>query len=370
MDYKSKYIKYKEKYINLANELNNSHIYNIMQGGSKKKVFDLSQKYPEYKKGELHKNLEKFIKEFGMDFQIKYKEKDKEYLLDIIIEETKIPSGVKFYRMIYDIPHRTTHLTPFIIDFIDHIKLEKNNITYISNIQKTKEISGSTMVKICLEINRILGVEKTLLGDGTRIFCEKTKEELDLSFIKLIERGTTFYMNLGFDFEMSSAESIFFYWRISSKEELEKRVKSLIENIRSIKTQDLIKEYKNILDLIIEIIKDNYKQKLEILKDNSNPSKQSEIYSENPKEKLSDIFTECKEVLDILNKYSDEQYFYKILVKLFKDSCEEYSKLLKYIVENQRTNIIYGDTEIKREYFINFKYLTDYRSWYWYSYTF
>ncbi len=50
---------------------------------------------------------------------------------------------------------------------------------------------------------------------------------MDLSYIKLIERGTTFYMNLDFDFEVIDKD--WFYKRFSSTKELKKKIYSLIK---------------------------------------------------------------------------------------------------------------------------------------------
>jgi len=124
------------------------------------------------------------------------------------------------------------------------------------------------------------------------------------------------------------------------------------------------------LDLINDIIKDNYKGKFDILKNNSNPTRNDEIYIEKPEEKIKEIFDESKQVLDILYKYKDEVKFYKILIKLFKDNCAEYLILYKYIVENLRTQIVYNKKIIKRDYVNDFDKLKTYRSMYMYSYTF
>jgi len=257
--YYQKYIKYKEKYLQYKNS------NNILVGGGKK-IFNLSKTY-NYKKGKLQDNLIEFEKKFGNSFQIKYMD----HILDIDLKKVKLPNEVEFYRMTYDIPHRTTFLTPIIIDFIDIKKTQKNNITYISNIQKTDKLSGSDLLKISLEINKILGAEKTMLYDGTRVKCDKNNEEMDLSLLKLIERDKTFYMNLGFEFEVDN--DAWSYWRWSDKDKFMKEINRLLTNIRNIKTSDIIKEYKETLDLINDIIKDNYKGKFDILKNNSNPTR-------------------------------------------------------------------------------------------------
>lgn len=328
------------------------------------KIFDLKKKYPEYKTGFLQQNLKEFTKKFGSKFRIKYKN----IYIHVSLEKVKLLNGIEFYRMIYDIPHRTTHLTPFIIDFVDSINSELNNNSYISNIHKTDKISGSEMIKICLSINRILGVIKTYLYDGTQVKCDKNNEKMDLSLLKLIERKLTFYTNLGFDFEVTNKDWL--YLKYSNKYELKDKVNILIKNIRAIRTKDVIKEYNKTLELLVKIIINNYNGKFEILTDNSNPSRLDEIYSENPKEKILEIFTEAKEVLAILNKYKKEDKLYKILIKTFKKSCNEYTILNKYIIENLRTKIIYNKEIIERTYVEDFNYLMMYRFNSCFSYTF
>lgn len=340
--YYLKYLKYKTKYFELQN-ISSSN--NIQTGGTK--VFDLSKNYPEYKKGDLQNNLKKFKKKYGMTFAIKYED----IKINVIIKKEILPSDIEFYRMVYDTPHRTSSLLPFVIDFIDLNTLEKNNNTYIANIHKTDKISGTDMVKICLAVNRILGAEKTILGDGTKIMCEQNKEYMNLSYLKLIERGTTFYMNLGFDYEINEdTQSVFMYYRYTDKNKFMNDLNKNLENIRKIKIIDIIQEIKNTLDLVNFIIKDGYKKNFDILLNNSIFTIKDYTYLENPKSKINDLFNECKDILDILNKYSNEIYLYKLLVKLFKESCAEYTKVFNYVAKNQRYKIIYGNKIITRDY--------------------
>ena len=348
MDYKSKYLKYKQKYL-------------IQIGGGK--IFDLSKTY-KYKKGELQKNLKQFEKDYGNNFKLKYNG----ITIDVELKKIKLPSKLEFYSISYDIPHRTSQLKPLRIDFLDITNSELNNISYIPYIQKTDKFSGTDLVKMCLEINRILGAEKTLLNDSATIICDMNGSELDLSFIKLLEKDKTFYMNLGFDFELVKSNTP--YFDFTDKKELDKEIDRLLKNIRNIKTKDIINEYEDTLDLINKIIKENYKEKIEILYDNSFPTIHDETYDGNPDGKISSIFDECKDVLGILYKYKDEKYLYKILIKLFKDNCYEYALLNHYILMNMRTTFQYGKKNIKRNYVIDLHTLRQFRHHYHYSYTF
>ena len=65
--------------------------------------------------GELQQNIREFEKEYGNNFKIKYKDN----IINVNLGKAKLPNDTEFYRMTYDIPHRITELTPFIIDFID-----------------------------------------------------------------------------------------------------------------------------------------------------------------------------------------------------------------------------------------------------------
>jgi len=357
MNYHDKYIKYKKKYIQLKTE----NKFNIMYGGNN--IFDLNKKY-NYKKGELQKNLKIFEKEYGSNFKLKYEDT----MIDVNLVKTQLPNGVKFYRMYYDIPKRTTKFKPFLIDFIDIVKAKKNNNTYISNIQKTDKISGTQMVKICLKINEILGAKKTLLGDGTKVVCDKTKEEMDLSFIKLLEKDKTFYMNLGFNFEITNTQ--FPYYRFSDINKLKKEIDRILKYIRSIKTSDIIDKYKNTIKLLNKVLKnDNDDNDFYILKYNSNPSLEDYIYIENPKEKINEIIDESNTVILILEPFYNE-YLYKVLIDLFKNDCEKYLILSKYIIDNMIIKIIYDKEIIYREYIHEFNNLLNYRFIYDYSYTF
>ena len=366
MSLTDKYLKYKNKYLELKNiteENKNNTIDQNQFSGSNNKIFDLSKKY-EYKKGELQKNLVDFEKKFGKKFKIKY---NNNIIIDVVLEKAKLNLGNSFYRIIYDIPKRTTDLVPLMIYFVDPLTGENNNNTYIANIQKTDKISGSDMVQICLGINRILGADKTSLGDGTKVICDKTKETMDLSFIKLLEKNMTFYMSHGFDFDIR--ENTYLPYRFTDKKKLKEEISRLIKNIRNNKINEIIKEYEDTMTLLNLVIKNNDEQNLEIVLDISNPSNPNLVmYKEKPN--IKELINESIDILKILYKYKNNNFLYKILVKLFRDSCDEYIILHKYLINNNRLKIIYKNKKIKRDYTKNFSYLLRYREMYPYTYEF
>ncbi len=133
------------------------------------------------------KNLEILHKNYGSRFKIKYDDVD----VNVVLQKKTLDSNNQdFYVLNYDEPDRTDELYPFKIAFFDPIVNKINGNSYIANIRKTKKISGSTMVKLVLEINRILKVKKTFLWDGSSIQCHN--EEIDLGLMKVFEKGHTF----------------------------------------------------------------------------------------------------------------------------------------------------------------------------------
>ena len=341
MFYSNKYKKYKEKYINLKNSEKILIIEN-MNGGkiTKNKIFDLSIDYKF--SNDLQNNLKKIYKLFGNRFNIKYNDIE----VPIIFTKEILPSNIEFYQMSYYENKRNTYLIPFRIDFIDMKTLELNNNSYIPSIQKTNFINGAKLVKLCIEINRILGVKKMTLTDGTSVTCGNKK--MDLSFIKLLENNMTYYMNLGFQIETSDNQ--LGYYRFLDNNKLIKTITNIIDDIKKIKIKDIIKEYNQILDIIRLVIIENNKYKIQIIEDLSSITVNDEVYIENSEQEIPNLFNECYIILGILNKYTDFEYIYLLMIKLFKNNCEDYCSLFTYIVENSRSKIIYGKKIVIRTY--------------------
>ena len=346
----NKYFKYKRKYLELKN----------MKGGGK--VFDLVKNYPEYIKGDLQNNLKKLIKKYGNKIKMKYNDE----IIEIDIVEETLPNKTKFYSMYYDIENRSERLYPLKISFINITNYKKDNISYISNISKTGKISGSNMVKISLAINRILGANKTYLNDGATIDCGN--EKMDLSYLKLIENGLTFYMKLGFKFEILDS-SPYYYYKLDSEKALIKEINKYILNIKKIKIKDLIKEYNETLDLINKIIKSN--DKLEIfLYDEDNTFKDNIWKRVSSSNDIISLFDECYIMLNLLNNSLGTEYLYELMIKLFKEDCEKYLLINKYLIENTRIEIRHNKKIISRNYIKDFKILKEYRYQYNFYYKF
>ena len=336
------------------------------------KIFDLfstNSKIQKFKKREVQKNIKFIYDNYGENFSIKYKD----HILPVNLTIKCLPNGRKYFSLKYDYPNRTVDLLPFRIDFIDNISMELNNITYIGDIHRTTSISGSEMVHICLRINKVLGAIKTRLIDDAGIYHNDKK--LDLSYLKLLERGQTFYMKLGFDFELTNTQ--FMYFKFDNNKQLKKYITELIDKIKSIKIQDIINEYNNILDLLNLAVKENNKKSFKIiLTDEYDFIEQNfSRYKDKAFELIPELFNEVYYVLTILNNQNlnhNLTYLYELLIVLFKnpEKLNEYSKLIEYLTESYRHKIIYGDQEVTRVYNMDFMLLKKIRQDYFYSYTF
>lgn len=346
-DYSYKYLEYKTKYLNLINNQTGGvrDIKDIKDVKSLK-IFDLSKNHNFG--SDVQKNLDVLYSKFGKKFIIKFNEIKVPVILTKI---TILANNKNFYTMFYDIKYKTNSLYPFKIDFIDKHTLDISNNSFIANIHKTDEISGSNMVLLVLEINRILNVKKTSLGDGTTIRCGD--KEYDLSYLKLIEKGITFYMKFGFDFDVSNCQ--WYYERFLNKKDLLNRLEKILKNIRHIQIKDIINEYETLLDIISCVIKEQNEKKLDIVFRYTDVIKETNLENEHHKEKpeasIEDMFRECNNVLKILH-HTKHKYLYKYMIELFndKDKCINYGILYDSIIANTKYKIKYGKKEIIREY--------------------
>ena len=88
------------------------------------------------------------------------------------------------------------------------------------------------------------------------------------------------------------------------------------------------------------------------------------IYIKMIQKKIPKIFTDCFELLRILNK-TKETYLYKYLIRLFNDKkrCHEYVRLWEYFESNRYNIISYKQKIIKRDYLEMFKLLVSIVNW-------
>lgn len=329
-------------------------------------IFNLDLDY-NFSKFDLQHNLILLEKLYGNKFIIKYTINNKNISFKVNFIQKLLPNKMKFYRLIYECNNiRYNKLNHFIIDFIDIITNKLNNNSYINDIHKTDNITGTEFLLVALRINQILGVKKTNLIDIASIKINNV--ECDLSFIKLLQNNKTFYMKFGFNYEISLTQLPFF--RYENLYELKNKINELLNSIRKVKIIDIKNEYINTRKLLqnISILENN---KFYITHDNiSNPMENIEIYVNNSTDKIKNILEECNDILNLLEKYGNYEYLFELFIKLFEINSNDYLILQKYFIENKRTKIIYEDIIISRDYIFDISVLLLLRNSYYYEYNF
>jgi len=207
------------------------------------------------------------------------------------------------------------------------------------------------MVEIALAINKMLNVKKTYIHDGTEIKCGEIN--YDLTYMKLLEKHTTFYMKFGFKFIISSNDFMLF----NSNDEKHTFIINLILTCKKIEIKSIINHYLKISELISKVIKQQEYSKLKIqLKA---PSDSNNIwYKEKPNESLIELFTETKLMLELFNN-SDFKYLYKFMLYLFtdKEKCAKLDLIFKYLINNITYKIVYKKITISYDFLFCFRIL-------------
>ena len=315
----------------------------------------------------IQNNIEILYKTYGNKFTIKYNNK----LIPVILDRIEYKNlKMKIFQLRYD-DKRIDGLYPFSILFIDPLLFVKNNNTYINNIRKSDDLNGTEMVKLVLEINKTLSVNKTYLYDGTTISCGNNN--YDLSFLKLIEKYHTFYMKFGFKYVPKSGSRTTNHFK--SYNELNSTIVDIVNKIRKIKIMDIINEYNDTLNLLCDvIIKQDYDNLTIELSDLHSYviSPSIPTQKDDSKESIIGIMEECKIMLDLLSKYKHKKFLYLMCIDLFndKEKCDMYDTVIKYIYANWRYLIKYKNKKITHNYGELFHYLSELRYEFIYCYEF
>ncbi len=302
---------------------------------------------------DLQTSLAKFYKTYGSKFTI-YDESTN-ISIPLELTESSLPTfKMKFYTLIYDVEGRDFELYPLKINFIDMYKIKLNDTVYISNIHKTNELTGSQIVKFALELLKRLGTKKVYIYDGTTVKCLSNSMHYDLSFLKLLEKGKTFYMNFGFDFDNIGLD---YSKAFTSPNQYKQYVKKTIAACKKIKVKQIVNEYKKILHMCYLVIKSGDYENLKVKCRNAYTN-MLKFESRNTwicKKNITDLVYEAKEMLDLLAK-AQTKYLYDFMIQLFSspDKCWAYDIIIKNMLDNQMYLIEYNGTKISREYFESF----------------
>jgi len=299
----------------------------------------------------LQDNLKIIFHKYGDKFIIKHD------TLNIEVEFKKINhrpyNDIDFYRLEHRIEHRTMSRQPLIIDFVDPIDFVLNNNVCLTSIQRTETLSGTELVNLSILICKKFGVEKIITGDEATITCDssqnsthngtKSGAKIDLSLMKLLEKKKTYYMNFGF--KIGPSNSSYFLGKIKDIDIVNRLVNDLVDRLRVVQTTDI----KDELIKTIEVIKTST-NKFDIIKKPLPVMYLFEPYYVDDVKNVSDgLVRECTNVISILDKYPNIKHIYKLLLKLFRESCDECAQLLNYLAYNNKY-VQYNNHEIKRSY--------------------
>jgi hypothetical protein len=233
-------------------------------------------------------------------------------------------------------------LLPFSIKF--------NNIhTYVENIHKIDNFSGSEMIKFVIHLLKLLKCNKVKISDSATIKCKDN--EIDLSFLKLLEKGSTFYERVGFKLKSYEDNDTINIYKI---------LDNILNNIKKIKIKEFIKPYKEFYKLLNTEIDYN---KIIIKKFSYNNKSYNNFTLENKKEIINNLFINSINIifnieykLNTENKLNIENNIYlsKFLLNLIKiNDCNTYNNLLNNIIFQNIYYIKYNNKIYKFNIFIN-----------------
>jgi len=342
--------KYKNKYFDKKKLPGGDLIYNDnVENIDEKMIFDLSKDYNFTEN--VQENLNILINVFGEDFYIK----DNDIILPVKLKESKLKlTKKKFFILKYKLEKRFTQLNPFKIYFHDFKTGEVNNISYITDIHRTKLITGTKMVNIVINIQKKLKVKRTYLNDQATVMCGSM--EMRISPIKMIDKMITFYTKFGFKFD---EKKIPYLDKFDDQKQFMKEIKNIVDKIRSLTIADVIKDIHDILDILVQVVKNNdyrnfniqHISRLDIEPEDYN-------YQINPHVDVSNLFLMCQQISAIFNN-SKDVYVHKHLSNSFngRENCDDFVDVWGYLTSNRFNIISYKDKTINIEYKIWFSML-------------
>lgn len=354
--------------ISIINHEKNKIHENVIGGGDTKPVLDLNILLP-LNKNNVQKNLRLLKSMYGTKFDILFKDKK----VPVVLKK-KFDSIWKcsFFELRYDTEKYYSHdLLPFSIIFIDIFSQKKENNTFIANIHKTDQLSGSAMVELVLQIQRYLGVRKTWLGDGANVKC-MNKSDMNLSFMKLLEKGETFYMRFGFKMDLDNAYA---FAKFSSEKDLRASLRVLLKDIRKITIKSIIDLHLKIIEILTEVITKRDWDQFKIANYSTQVTTEPELlyYTNDAYVDIPKIFQHAYDIIYLLNK-SKHTKLIDYLIESFKDQtqCENFIQLYSNVIHPKEPyyQISYKKKQVTLDYLKKFDYLLLIRNSFWYYYTF
>lgn len=207
---------------------------------------------------------------------------------------------------------------------------DKNKNIYISNISKSKNLSGKNFVKLAEIIAKKIGAFNVYLLDGTSAMCKNDKpfNEVDLSLYLLLKNKKTYYQSLGYNLDIESSYS--YISQIPNKS-AEQTLKYFVKKINKL---DLSNIHKNNNLVLSEIKKSIISYEKIKIKSVSSNFKQIDVNNYT----LYNNFLAYSNIYTFLPKKGN---LVKELLKIYSKNCNLYN----YIINMLNSNV-YNNNEI------------------------
>jgi hypothetical protein len=261
----------------------------------------------------------------------------------LYVKTEKYNPTFKYYILQLDNKNRTSSFHTFQIIFVDVEKTKLNNNCYISNIHKHTEYSGTDIINFVLKFLKSIYTHKIHIHDSTTV--NKNGYIVDLSLFKLIEKGQTFYQKFGFKFDLPENEWHSRIILFGNKQNLYKAIPDILNNFKKIKIKCVVKAYKEVLKLLLNVIDDNNYNKLQIYLFEEDNNKYI-VDSANNKSMCVQIIRDFSIIIGMFEGYDHFTYLYEYMIFLFHKHFELYNVFIKSFIKNIIYKITYIDYSV------------------------
>jgi len=327
-------------------------------------ICDISKLSGVFKITNLDENLENLAKMYTSDFndsehdhkrdQVTKRAKSNEpsqaqFILKNDVVEIKVrmhrnnQSYYKYWVLESDDPQRENYYFTLKVLFINIRKPTKSNgDAYIENIHKNDTYTGTQIINTILSLLRVLGVKKVRINDATHIVCGLT-EENDLSLIKVIETGKTYYQRFGFKYDLSD----FYLLKYGTEKNVNRILRSRLKEFKKIKLRTVVRLLQKTIELISSVMQTQDWDDLYIIM--HHPTKPYYL-----KQYL--IYDTCLSIIKVYESalkslvYYQEKYFYQVLIDSFVNDCINHKLYVDIFFDWDIYQITYKNLRVKFDF--------------------
>jgi hypothetical protein len=216
---------------------------------------------------------------------------------------------------------------------------KSHNDAYIENIHKNNQYRGTEIINLVLSFLRVLNVKKVRINDATRIVCG-LNDENDLSLMKIIENGKSYYQRFGFKYDLSD----FYLLKYGTEANVKRVLSARLKEFKKIKLDSVIKLLQRTLQLItLAMQNQDWEQLFIVIHHPSEPYylKNSLIY-----ETCLDIMKVYETALKSLIHY-DDKYFYQVLMDSFVNDCINHKLYVEIFFGGDVYQLIYRNFRVE-----------------------